>query len=53
MYGGDFGHVDLSRVVNVNGQVMIMIIANLEKRLRSHEVQGLRRVVSSSSVRSA
>jgi len=31
MYGGDFGRVDLSQVVNVNGQATIMMIVNLDK----------------------
>jgi len=31
MYGGDFGHVDLSQVVDVNGQAMITMIIDLDK----------------------
>ena len=51
MYGGDFGRVDLSQVVNVNGRATIATIASLDERLRSCEVRGLRKVILSSSVR--
>ena len=39
-------------VVKLCGRATIETIADLDKRLRSHEEQGLRIVVSSSSVRS-
>ena len=32
MYGGGFGRGDLGRVVEVNGRVMIVMIADLDKR---------------------
>ena len=51
MYGGDFGHVDLSQVVEVNGQVTIATIADLDKSLRSHKERGLRAVVLGSSIK--
>jgi len=51
MYGGDFSHINLSRVVEVNGQVTIAMITDLDESLRSCEKQDLRDRISSSSVK--
>ena len=53
MYRGGFGHDDLGQVVEVSGQAMITMIANLDGSLRSREAQDLRNMLSSSNVVSA